>query len=238
MKKKYSGKIQVYRLLEGSKQATGLTVIIDVFRAFSLECYLYSMGAKLVRPVGSLEEAYNIKKRYPDYLLAGERKGEKCEGFDYGNSPCSVDRGNVQGKVIIHTTSSGTQGIVNAKNADIILTGSLVNAKAIAEYIIKENPPEVSLVSMGGNGGIKPAVEDDLCAEYIRSILLGEEFNNMDQRILDMKQNGAERFFTPETQDVFPEQDFWLCTMYDRFDFVLKVEKDEIGYVSRKINVL
>ena len=52
-----------------------------------------------------------------------------------------------------------------------------------------------------------------------------------------MIDHGAEKIFTPELQDVFPEQDFWLCTMCDRFDFVLKVEKDEIGYISRKIDV-
>lgn len=38
-------------------------------------------------------------------------------------------------KTVIHTTSAGTQGIVNAVKADKIITGSLINAKAIAEYI-------------------------------------------------------------------------------------------------------
>ena len=42
-------------------------------------------------------------------------------------------------KTIIHTTSAGTQGIANAINAEEILTGSLVNAKAIAEYIKRNN---------------------------------------------------------------------------------------------------
>ena len=71
---RYDGNITIYHLLEGAKQAKGFTVIIDVFRAFSLECYLYSMGAKSVRPVGSLEEAYSLKRQHPEYLLAGERK--------------------------------------------------------------------------------------------------------------------------------------------------------------------
>ena len=34
-------KINILHLIEGAKKAEGLTVIIDVFRAFSLECYLY-----------------------------------------------------------------------------------------------------------------------------------------------------------------------------------------------------
>ena len=235
MQNKYSGKINILHLLEGARRAKGLTVIIDVFRAFSLECFFYAAGAKLIRPVGSLDEAYALKTLIPGCLLAGERLGRKCEGFDYGNSPSAVDR-NVQGKVIVHTTSAGTQGIVNAKDAAAILTGSLVNAKAIARYILKKQPSEVSLVCMGDRG-ILPAPEDELCAEYIRSMLLKEEFPLLEQRLQDLRFHGGEHFFVPEKQDVFPEPDFWLCTMVDRFDFVLKVEKDEIGFVSRKIDL-
>ena len=46
--------IRILELIEGAKQAKGLTVIIDVLRAFSLECYLYHYGAETVRPVGSV----------------------------------------------------------------------------------------------------------------------------------------------------------------------------------------
>ena len=38
--------IQILQLVEGAKNARGLTVVIDVFRAFSLECYLHDMGVK------------------------------------------------------------------------------------------------------------------------------------------------------------------------------------------------
>jgi len=36
--------IIISQLLEGAKQAIGLAVIIDVFRAFSLECHLFARG--------------------------------------------------------------------------------------------------------------------------------------------------------------------------------------------------
>ena len=35
------------------------------------------------------------------------------------------------------------------------------------------------------------------------------------------------KFFKHETQDVFPEGDYWMCTDVDRFDFVLKVSQLE-----------
>ena len=56
--KRYNGKVNILHLLSGAKEAEGLTVIIDVFRAFTLETYLYDMGAELIRPIGTIEEAF------------------------------------------------------------------------------------------------------------------------------------------------------------------------------------
>ncbi len=228
----YKNRINIYHLIEGARQARGLTVIIDVFRAFSLECCLYDMGAALIRPAGTLEEAFSWREKDPDCVLVGERKGKKCEGFDFGNSPSSIRPEDVRGKRIIHTTSAGTQGIVNAVNAEQIITGSLLNARAVAEYIIRRQPEEVSLVCMG-NGGVAPAREDELCAEYIAAILKGEEIPDFSERVKNLRYDGGEHFFNPHNQEVFPEEDFRICTEYDRFDFILKVEKDDEGFIVR-----
>lgn len=229
-------KIKTLHLIEGAKQAEGLTVIIDVFRAFSLECYLYDMGVKEIRPVGTIEEAFSLRDRIKDSILIGERHGIKCEGFDYGNSPSTISKEHAAGKIIIHTTSAGTQGIVNAVGASEIITGSLVNAKAVAEYIMIRQPEIVSLVCMG-NEGIKPAAEDELCAEYIKSILEGNEFLCFEQRVSDLKIHGGAHFFDQYKQHIFPEADFWMCIDYDKFPFVIKMDKDELGFITRKENV-
>ena len=50
--------IEIYHLIDGARLADGLVVVIDVFRAFSMECYLYALGAAEIRPVGSIEEAF------------------------------------------------------------------------------------------------------------------------------------------------------------------------------------
>lgn len=226
--------IKILHLIEGAKQAEGLTVIIDVFRAFSLECYLYDMGVKEIRPVGAIEEAFMLKKEFADSVLIGERGGKKCEGFDYGNSPSVIQRDVVKGKTVIHTTSAGTQGIVNAEAASEIITGSLVNAKAVAEYIMHRNPQTVSLVCMG-NGGIRPAKEDELCAEYIKSILEGNELQDMKARTEELQFTGGKHFFDEAQKEVFPTADFWMCIQYNKFPFIIRIEKDEIGYVARRI---
>lgn len=228
--------VNILHLIEGAKQATGLTVIIDVFRAFSLECYLYDMGVRLIRPVGTIEEAFSLRQRIRNSVLVGERHGKKCDEFDHGNSPSAISPKDVLGKTIIHTTSAGTQGIVNAVNASEIITGSLVNAKAVADYIIARRPQTVSLVCMG-NGGVRPAPEDELCAEYIKSIIEGREFPRLEQRITGLKAHGGEHFFDSARQSTFPEADFHMCVKANIFPFVIKIEKDELGFAAVRENV-
>ena len=211
-------------------------MIIDVFRAFSLECVLYALGAREVRPVETIEEAFAWRERDPECLLAGERRGVRCEGFDMGNSPSSVDARTVAGRRVIHTTSAGTQGLVNAARAREILTGSLVNARAIAEYICAADPPKVSLVCMG-RMGTAPAEEDELCARYIEGLLRGRPMPDVDAQIAALRTGGGRHFFDPAQQSVFPEADFWMCVRRDACPFVLKVERDADGLISRRIDV-
>ena len=234
--RKNSMEIRILELIEGAKKAEGLTVIIDVFRAFSLECYLYARGASAVFPAGSVEEAKHMKQVHPEYLLIGERRGRRCEGFDYGNSPSQTRNADLSGKKIVHTTSAGTQGIVNAVHAEEILTGSLVNARAVADYISGRQPETVSLVAMG-NGGERTAREDVICARYIKCLLEGRTCL-IDEEIRSLRTDGGEHFFRPQTQEIFPQEDFRLCTRRDIFPFVLRVEKRENGGLeSVKIDV-
>ena len=228
----YQGKIHIDQLIEGARRARGLTVIIDVFRAFSMECWLYALGASEVRPVGSLEDTFAWKERDPACILVGERQGKKIAGCDLGNSPSSIVPEMIRGKRVIHTTSAGTQGIVHAVHADEILTGSFVNAKATAEYLRRAAPEKVSLVCMGKNGS-EPAEEDELCAVYIRSLLTGQEMPDIDGKLKALAHGGGKHFFDPALQHIFPEKDFWMCIDRDRFDFVLKVCRDRNGLVSR-----
>ena len=213
--------------------ARGLTVIIDVFRAFSFECYAINNNASRMIPVASKELAYELKGKNPDWILAGERKGIMLPGFDYGNSPSQIEHIDLSGKTIIHTTSAGTQGLENARNANEIITGSFVNAKAIADYIRASNCAEVSLVAMGNNG-VSPAREDDMCAEYIRDLLSGIDVD-ITGKIKSLQTDGGEHFFDMLNPSAFPQRDFYLCTQVNIFDFVLKFsyDNDGLGYITK-----
>ena len=226
--------IQILELIDGAKAAKGLTVIIDVFRAMTVEAYVIQNGAADLIPMGSIEDAYAYRDAHPGTILMGERGGAKCPGFDFGNSPSQVKDFDFTGKTVVHTTSAGTQGVANAKNATQMLTGSLVNAKAIAEYIKASGAEDVSLVCMG-LAGVEPTREDTLCAEYIKALVEGTTFD-LAPGIEECKHTSGAKFFDPNNP-VFPEEDFWLSVEADKFDFVLHVEQGEDGlmHTIRKV---
>lgn len=224
--------IKILQLLDGAKVAEGLTVIIDVFRAFSIACYAIDKGIEKIYPVGNIELAYELKKANPGYILVGERDERKPEGFDFGNSPAQLTEARISAKTMVHTTSSGTQGIANARNADEIITGSFVNAGAIVRYIRKIQPKTVSLVCMG-YACEYPTDEDTLCAEYIKNEL-EDSVNNFEKMIETIKNGDGARFFEPKKQSWSPQKDFDLCLDINRFDFILKVEKEgELNFLKR-----
>lgn len=225
-------RIEILHLVEGAKKAKGLAVVIDVFRAFSLACYIMDKGAETIIPVGNIDTAYQLKKDNPEYLLVGERNEKIMPGFDFGNSPYQVKDAVFKGKTVVHTTSAGTQGLVNTSNADETITGSFVNADAIIRYIQMKNPKHVSLVCMGYAAN-HPTEEDTFCAEYIKASLQGENLN-YEEMVKLMRQTSGKRFFIPEKQGHAPSEDFYLCTKKGIFDFVLIAEKRDSEHIRLK----
>lgn len=217
-------KVKIGQLLEGASQANGLTVIIDVFRAFSTACYAFANGAERIYPVGDINQAYQMKSEHPEYILMGERFEKKPEGFDFGNSPTHIRETDLHGKTLVHTTSSGTQGITAAVNADEIITGSFVNASAIVNYIRQQAPKQVSLVCMGYSCEY-PTDEDTFLAEYIANELEGRE-NNFQEMVEKLRTGSGARFFEAENQEWSPSSDFDYCLTLNQFPFVLRVERE------------
>lgn len=211
-------------LLEGAKRATGLTVIIDVFRACSTAAYLLNNGAKKIIPVHTEVEALELKKKLADCITIGEQKGIQIPTFDYGNSPSTVAPLDFSGKIMVMKTTNGTQGILNASQADRILIACFLNAKATVDYIRRQQPKIVTLVAMGSSG--ENRLEDDECAYYLKALLDKKtpNFNKLKERIRIAKT--AQKFFDPQNTD-FPEPDFHYTLELNRFSFIMQVQKKE-----------
>ena len=223
-------KVEILEFVKGARDAKGVVVIIDVFRAFSVACYAIDAGAVKIIATAEVSEAFNLKKKYSNSVLVGERDEKKIEGFDFGNSPTEIIKADLTGKTVIQTTTAGTQGLINAYNADAILTGSIVNAGAIVQYIKSVDPENVSLVAMGYRA-TESAEEDLLCAEMISTELNNNIFMP-ENRISNLKNGSGKRFFNPLNLDFSPPTDFFLCTMVNRFDFVLKATRRFDGNID------
>lgn len=206
--------------IEGARNAKGVAVIIDVFRAFTVGCYAYDAGALRIVATAGIEEAFQLKEKYKNSVLVGERDEKRVDGFDFGNSPTEIIKAHLEGKTVIHTTTAGTQGLINAVNADVVITGSLVNSAAIVRYIRTIDPELVTLVAMGYRA-VESAEEDILCAELIAEGLT-KGVNVSEKKIPSLQYTSGKRFFNPANIGFSPPTDFFLCTMVNRFDFVLK----------------
>ncbi len=219
--------IETLDFVAGARAARGVAVIIDVFRAFSVACYAVAQGVQRIIPVGAAEEALQLKRADPQVFAVGERHGRKLPGFDCGNSPTELEGFDLRGRTLVHTTHAGTQGLVNAAAADVVLTGSLVNAAAICRFISALAPARVSLVRMGV-AATEHSDADDVCAELLAARLSGQPFDERSIVPRLRRSPEAQKFFDPAA-DWAPQRDFELCTALDRFDFVLRLAEGADG---------
>jgi 2-phosphosulfolactate phosphatase len=219
-------KIKKFKFLEGAANAEGLTVIIDVFRAYTTAAYLFANQVEKIFIVSRIETARNLREKLDKPVLIGERKGIKIDDFDFNNSPYFISQNNFADKKIILSTSAGTKGIIAAKNADEIITGSFVNLAAAAAYINKRQPDIVSLVAMGNNG-VKDAAEDNLYAQELEKALKGEKLLAEAEIKSSLRSPAGDRFFVEATQSEMPKEDFDYSLNLNKFNFVIRAEKKE-----------
>ncbi|MEY3343674.1 MAG: hypothetical protein RL090_1358 [Bacteroidota bacterium] len=153
-----------------------IVVVIDVLRATSSMCVAFANGVNSIVPVATLEES--MAYRAKGFLVGAERKGERVEGFDLGNSPFSFMGDVVFGKDIALTTTNGTQAIKAASGAHTITVGSFLNLSALCDWLSRQEQNVVLLCS-----GWKNAfnLEDTLFAGAVVERLSGS-FDYTDHR--------------------------------------------------------
>ena len=215
------------RFLAGAQAAKGVAVIIDVFRAFTCTPLLFSLGIEKSILVATPQEAFAFKQDDSGVLLIGEIGGIPIEGFDLGNSPSEIrhqDSSMMKGRTVVQRTSAGVQGALAALvTADEVLVAGYTNARATADYILAQNPDQVSLVAMGWE--LKElAPEDEGCARYIAHLLGAGEYDHNKTLSEIISNETAQRFLRADNPH-FPAEDPILCLQRDVYDFALRVER-------------
>lgn len=225
-------RIEKQTSLVGAAGAQGLTVIIDTFRAFSTACYVMEASPWEYFLVDDSSTAAELASRSPEPLLLGKPEPGADLAYDAPNSPTHVLAHRIEGRTIIHRTSAGARGVLCADGASEVITGSLVNASAVARYVRARRPPIVTLVAMGHEGAT-PSAEDEIAADCIAAGIRGEPFDLSPH--ISMLRSGPGSYFFAEAQHEYPREDFARCTAIDRFSFVLRAER--FGTYARLVRI-
>jgi len=222
-----------YTDLETCHTATGVVIVIDVIRAFTNAAFAFSKGAKEIYPVSKVKEALQLKAQIPDSLACGEDGGLPPEGFDFGNSPTQTNLLDLSGRVIVQRTGAGTQGIVRSVNAEHMLAASMVVANATVRSIQQLDPGSVTFV-ITGQYAPEHGDEDLACAEYLESLLKGQQPDPAPYVERIIKSRDALLHLDPALPE-FPLSDLDHCTSIDRFDFAMLVSKENGRSILRTI---
>lgn len=218
-----------------------VAVVVDALRASAMAACLLDAGVTEIIAVCEVDDAYAAKRLFPDALLAGERGGVPPLGFDLGNSPRQI--GDVAGRRVIFTTTTGAGRLVACWGAHAIYMGTTVNASAVAQVAVSHGR-DVVLIPAGlmADPGFD-AQEDWVAAAAIARLMgipVGEgadRFTHWSRRI---DEEGIEALFesaphAEKLRRVDLEEDIPYCAMLDRSASVPKVvEKIDLGLVVRK----
>lgn len=212
-----------YATLGDCHHATGLVVVIDVLRAFTMAAHVLDRGAAEIWPVSGIDEAFALRRDHPGVLVMGEQDGITVPGFDTGNSPSQLDGLDLAGRTIVQRTTAGTQGVVRSVSADDLLAASFVCAAATVRAIRERAAGRVTFVVTGADDR-RDGDEDRACADYLADLLRGGR-PDPTPYLRRVPMSTAGRPFADPDRDDSPVADLDLAMQVDRFDFALHVTR-------------
>lgn len=210
-----------------------INIVIDVIRAFTTSFVAFSNGAKEIMLVNEVEKAFELKRENPNYVLAGEIKALRIDGFDTDNSPYNMSKMDLENRTLIQKTTNGVKATLNSLNANRVFVTGFSNAKTLANYI--KSLRDIDTINIIAS---HPDGDDDLAvAEYLKCKILNQEIDTDStiKRILESK--ASEKFFDIENRD-FSEVDITnFCIKEVDSNFIMEVDKNSLIPTIRKVYI-
>jgi len=148
-----------------------LGIVVDVLRATSSIAQALASGYRRVLCCAEIEDARSLAQTEGPAKLAGERRLEHIEGFDFGNSPRDVAEAP-RAPTIVLSTTNGTRLLVDAASRfDHVYVGSLLNLEAVAAAA-RSHELDVAVLCSGVLGEL--ALDNAYCAGRIAEALGGD----------------------------------------------------------------
>jgi 2-phosphosulfolactate phosphatase len=155
-------------LIQTPETAYDVYIVIDLIRATTCMSVICDRDARRIYAAGSVEQAREAKRLYPERLLCGERHSKPLPGFDYGNSPVQFSQAPLRDCELIMTTTNGTRAFHACPPESVRLAGCFYNAKAVvsrALAIARTRQLDLHLVCAGEENLF--GLDDAVCAGYL-----------------------------------------------------------------------
>lgn len=144
-------------------------VAIDVIRATTLAVTAVAGGRRCL-VAADLPDAFALRDRLGDALLAGELGGDMPEGFDMDNSPADLVLRSDLHRPLIMLSTSGTGLMLAAGRAP---RGAQIacfrNFSAVARHLAGHRGP-VAIIGAGSRNEFRE--EDQMCCAWIAELLV------------------------------------------------------------------
>src|SRR3954468_17717563 len=155
----------------GEQTPAAVGIVVDVLRATSTMTQALAAGYERILCCAEIDEARELARSEGPAVLAGERRLEHIEGFDFGNSPREVATGP-RAPTLILSTTNGTRLLVDAASRfDHVYVGSLLSLDALATAA-RAHGEDVAVLCAGVLGEL--ALDDAYCAGRIAEALGGD----------------------------------------------------------------
>lgn len=168
-----------------AKYRTGYTVVaIDVIRATTTAITAVLSGRRCY-PTANLADAFTLKNKLGNCLLAGELAGDMPAGFDLNNSPAELAQPDALSRPVILLSSSGTQVMCLSSECDSAYVACFRNYRAVANSLIAEQK-DVAVIGAGSRNEFRE--EDQMCCAWIAEELANAGFETQDRLTEDVVQ--------------------------------------------------
>ncbi|NEQ53819.1 MAG: 2-phosphosulfolactate phosphatase [Leptolyngbya sp. SIO3F4] len=156
-------------------------IAIDVLRATTTMAAAFEAGAEAIEVFSDLDELVKASEQWPaeKRILAGERGGQRVDGFDLGNSPRDHSPERTAGRRLFMSTTNGTRCLQRIQAAPMVMTAALTTRRAVVDKLLAKQPETVWLVGSGWEG--TNSLEDTVCAGAVIHSLMeatGQSFQN------------------------------------------------------------
>ena len=208
-----------------------VVVVVDILRATSCMVTGLAHGVQSITPFASLELCQAKKKE--GYIIAGERNGQKVEGFDLGNSPFDYINEKLKDSKVAITTTNGTVAIERSKQAHQVIIGAFLNLGTVTAYLNSQEHDvlilcagwkgQVNLEDSLFAGALAENLKDHFCAGDDSTLAMQTLYHHVRDNLHEHLENSSH---VQRLKRLNIQKDIAFCLTRDRYE-VLPFLKDE-----------